>query len=415
VRRHAASQALRTGVTGVTSSGSRSLPRRTYAQLAVASAIAAVGMSVASLLLLDSSSDETCSRDGAHFGTWVTVLAFRAWADAALNAMIWCALAPPPGGNIGLQLPPAAARLMRMRELISWLALAWFIVGNSYISRAGEVCAATVLYRYSLALLILLYIQLLLPLLALLLVMAAVCCCMPAVIRLLVTLGAVQTSQQPATQRQILTLPEEKFRAGRFPDPTCAICMADYEEEEAVRVLPCGGAHHFHKRCVDDWLKINANCPICRGSVLGAGALPSADDAQAAAPAHDSGAAAPSASAGRERPVGVFTGSRTGHGTGAAGATTAYQRGSRDGSRSPEFVAVTVAVGGPDLAATSDSGTPRVVQASGSSAGLTSQPVGSQGDHGAHALADHAVPGRGRASGSGSSVDELLLQQARRL
>ncbi|CAI9291106.1 unnamed protein product [Lactuca saligna] len=48
-------------------------------------------------------------------------------------------------------------------------------------------------------------------------------------------------------------------------DPTCAICLSDYEPKEAIRTIPeCN--HYFHADCVDEWLKLNATCPVCRNS-----------------------------------------------------------------------------------------------------------------------------------------------------
>ncbi|OEL12909.1 hypothetical protein BAE44_0026069 [Dichanthelium oligosanthes] len=44
----------------------------------------------------------------------------------------------------------------------------------------------------------------------------------------------------------------------------CAICLAEFEEGEAVRVLPpCG--HGFHAACIDKWLRAHSTCPSCRG------------------------------------------------------------------------------------------------------------------------------------------------------
>nr|GMD75349.1 E3 ubiquitin-protein ligase RLIM-like [Ipomoea batatas] len=46
----------------------------------------------------------------------------------------------------------------------------------------------------------------------------------------------------------------------------CNICLADYEEGDEIRVLPCH--HEFHMQCVDKWLKeIHGVCPLCRGDV----------------------------------------------------------------------------------------------------------------------------------------------------
>ncbi|GJS87859.1 zinc finger, RING/FYVE/PHD-type containing protein [Tanacetum coccineum] len=46
---------------------------------------------------------------------------------------------------------------------------------------------------------------------------------------------------------------------------TCAICLSDYKPKDAVRTIPeCN--HYFHADCIDEWLKINVTCPICRKS-----------------------------------------------------------------------------------------------------------------------------------------------------
>ncbi|XP_030544440.2 uncharacterized protein LOC115750953 [Rhodamnia argentea] len=46
----------------------------------------------------------------------------------------------------------------------------------------------------------------------------------------------------------------------------CYICLAEYEEGDKIRVLPCH--HEYHVTCIDKWLKeIHGICPLCRGDV----------------------------------------------------------------------------------------------------------------------------------------------------
>jgi len=42
----------------------------------------------------------------------------------------------------------------------------------------------------------------------------------------------------------------------------CVICLADFEDGERTRRLPC--LHLFHAHCVDAWLASRQACPVCR-------------------------------------------------------------------------------------------------------------------------------------------------------
>ena len=64
----------------------------------------------------------------------------------------------------------------------------------------------------------------------------------------------------------------------------CAICCCGYSPGDAVRLLPC--KHHFHRKCIDSWLRVSTRCPLCRGDLsLSPGPGPGPDGAAAAAAA----------------------------------------------------------------------------------------------------------------------------------
>lgn len=48
---------------------------------------------------------------------------------------------------------------------------------------------------------------------------------------------------------------------------TCAICLGEYAVDDELRQLNC--KHHYHRVCLDEWLRLNANCPLCKNRELG--------------------------------------------------------------------------------------------------------------------------------------------------
>ncbi|KAL9246647.1 hypothetical protein vseg_020155 [Gypsophila vaccaria] len=60
------------------------------------------------------------------------------------------------------------------------------------------------------------------------------------------------------------TLGESK-RLPKTSDGTCPICLCEYQSMETLRSIPeCN--HYFHADCIDEWLRMNATCPLCRKS-----------------------------------------------------------------------------------------------------------------------------------------------------
>ncbi|KAG2725537.1 hypothetical protein I3760_01G070500 [Carya illinoinensis] len=54
----------------------------------------------------------------------------------------------------------------------------------------------------------------------------------------------------------------------RLPGPndgTCSICLSEYCTKDILRCIPdC--KHCFHADCIDEWLRMNSTCPVCRNS-----------------------------------------------------------------------------------------------------------------------------------------------------
>lgn len=96
------------------------------------------------------------------------------------------------------------------------------------------------------------------------------CCCFPCFVRFLLAMRIVNPNAaqiQGVSQEVLDELPQKRFDGNLFADSenaTCAICLQSYLEGDAFRELPCDPRHHFHVQCVDDWLKLNATCPVCR-------------------------------------------------------------------------------------------------------------------------------------------------------
>lgn len=121
-----------------------------------------------------------------------------------------------------------------------------------------------------------------LPVLLCLCFVPLACCCFPCFVRFLLAMRVTESTMVGATQQDLDTLPSKQYDPITFNHnsdddkaPQCAICLSTYVPGELVRELPCDSRHHFHKTCVDDWLKLNATCPVCRSRLF---PVPSTDE-----------------------------------------------------------------------------------------------------------------------------------------
>ncbi|XP_057484653.1 RING-H2 finger protein ATL57-like [Actinidia eriantha] len=65
----------------------------------------------------------------------------------------------------------------------------------------------------------------------------------------------------------VQSLPLISYGGGAKHQIDCAICLAEFEDRETVKLIPhCG--HVFHPECIDKWLSSRVACPLCRSSRL---------------------------------------------------------------------------------------------------------------------------------------------------
>ena len=47
----------------------------------------------------------------------------------------------------------------------------------------------------------------------------------------------------------------------------CPICMSEFKNKELV--INCPSCHNYiHKSCIEDWIRIKTNCPMCRSKLF---------------------------------------------------------------------------------------------------------------------------------------------------
>ncbi|XP_021846655.2 RING-H2 finger protein ATL20-like [Spinacia oleracea] len=69
----------------------------------------------------------------------------------------------------------------------------------------------------------------------------------------------------PTIESYPKTILGESKRLPKPSDNICPICLSEYQPKEALRSIPeCN--HYFHADCIDEWLRMNATCPLCRNS-----------------------------------------------------------------------------------------------------------------------------------------------------
>ena len=71
-----------------------------------------------------------------------------------------------------------------------------------------------------------------------------------------------------STKKLVNSLFRTKYDANVFQtQEACMICLVDFDEDSLVTPLPCDIRHYFHTTCIEQWLMVNASCPLCKSPV----------------------------------------------------------------------------------------------------------------------------------------------------
>ncbi|XP_052092734.1 E3 ubiquitin-protein ligase RNF12-like [Mytilus californianus] len=79
-------------------------------------------------------------------------------------------------------------------------------------------------------------------------------------------IGEVKT--RGLSEKDLESLSTKKFKGKtKFNQegPQCQVCLSEYKTGDALVNLPC--KHEYHDKCIKEWLKRNASCPICRHEI----------------------------------------------------------------------------------------------------------------------------------------------------
>jgi len=83
-------------------------------------------------------------------------------------------------------------------------------------------------------------------------------------------LQRMRSHEHPTDQHILNELPETEIDDVTKLDPekkNCVICLEDFKNGDKATVLPC--IHLFHSNCIQNWLKTQNCCPICKFKLTG--------------------------------------------------------------------------------------------------------------------------------------------------
>jgi hypothetical protein len=222
------------------------------------------------------SKDEEAKQQCAFLDAWDIAFTIREGLMAA------CALVYILYWNDSVASSSQSYFVRKMLETQSGLYLATYffmIFAFGSVTRTSPECRGTFSYKFSLAILIFQIVRMFSWFIfSLLMALSFVFCVRFAhTILFLLGQGQIQSGgfRRPARDAEIAKLSEFTYGSPQCAtvefSQTCSICLDDYSRGDSIRLLPCGFKHHFHKECVDKWLRVNAVCPTCRRIVIDTG------------------------------------------------------------------------------------------------------------------------------------------------
>ncbi|CAL9194719.1 unnamed protein product [Musa hybrid cultivar] len=193
-------------------------------------------------------------------------------------------------GGTGSAQRGIAKRCESINTMVSFL---WWIIGFYWVVSGGETLLQNAPRLYWLTVVFLTFdVFFAIFCVALACVIGiALCCCLPCIIAILYALAG----QEGASDADISILPRYRYvesceneqktpeegvmipilnnggistseRVLLREDAECCICLTSYEDGVELHALPCN--HHFHSSCIVKWLRIHANCPLCKYNIL---------------------------------------------------------------------------------------------------------------------------------------------------
>eukprot|EP00828_Plagiopyla_frontata_P010119 TRINITY_DN15303_c0_g1_i1.p4 TRINITY_DN15303_c0_g1~~TRINITY_DN15303_c0_g1_i1.p4 ORF type:complete len:108 (+),score=17.60 TRINITY_DN15303_c0_g1_i1:498-821(+) len=69
------------------------------------------------------------------------------------------------------------------------------------------------------------------------------------------------------TEEEIDKIPTVEYSPNeQFDQDICAVCQCQWEQGDLLKTLHCN--HNYHAQCIDEWLKKNKNCPVCKQDAI---------------------------------------------------------------------------------------------------------------------------------------------------